>query len=176
MKKKKKEDASLNCEEILKKVLVSACLLGKRVRYDGNALSVSDETLKKWMHDGRDIPVCPEVMAGMGVPRPPAEISNGDGEEVLDGNAAVVDQTGQDVTEFFILGAQMALDLCEKHNITVAVLAESSPSCGSATIHDGHFLGRKVAGMGVTTALLRQNGIRVFSQHELKDADTALHD
>ncbi len=160
----------------MKKVLISACLLGKRVRYDGNALPVSDKVLKEWVHDGRYVPVCPEVMAGMGVPRPPAEISYGNGKDVLDGKATVVDHTGKDVTEFFVLGAQLVLDLCEKHGIRVAVLAESSPSCGSATIHDGNFLGRKVAGMGVTTALLRKNGIRIFSQHELMDADKAIQD
>ena len=160
----------------MKKVLVSACLFGKRVRYDGNALPVSDSILEKWMRDGRPILVCPEVMAGSGVPRPPAEISGGTGEDVLDGKATVVDKSGQDVTEPFVLGAQLAVGLCEKHKIKVAVLAESSPSCGSATIHDGTFLGRKVAGMGVTTALLRKRGIRVFSQHELMDADKALKD
>ena len=160
----------------MKKVLVSSCLLGKRVRYDGNALPVSDEILKGWLRDGRYVPVCPEVLAGMGVPRPPAEISDGNGEDVLNGKATVIDKTGEDVTEVFVLGARMALDLCRKHGIEVAVLAESSPSCGSATIHDGNFLGRKVTGMGVTAALLRKNGIRVFSQHELADADKALQD
>jgi len=160
----------------LKKVLISACLLGKRVRYDGNALPVSNEILKKWVRDGRHVPVCPEVMAGMGVPRPPAEITDGTGEDVLDGKTTVVDRAGKDVTDFFVLGAQMALALCQKHGIDVAVLAESSPSCGCSTIHDGNFLGRKIAGMGVTTALLRKNGIRVFGQHVLMDANQALED
>jgi len=160
----------------LNKILISACLLGKRVRYDGNALPVSEGILKAWVRDERHVPVCPEVMAGMGVPRPPAEISDGGGMDVLNGKAAVTDQSGKDVTEFFVLGAQMALELCEKHGIGVAVLAESSPSCGCSTIHDGYFLGRKIAGMGVTTALLRKNGIRVFSQYELMDANKALQE
>lgn len=160
----------------MNKVLISACLLGKRVRYDGNALPVSDEILNAWVRNGRYIAVCPETMAGMGVPRPPAEICGGSSEDVLGGSATVIDQTGKNVTDFFVLGAQMALTLCQKHHIEVAVLAESSPSCGSGTIHDGNFQGRKISGMGVTAALLRKSGILVFSQHQLTEANKALRD
>lgn len=158
----------------LKKVLVSACLLGERVRYDGRSLPVSDAILKDWIRDGRPVAVCPEVMAGMDVPRPPAELIKGDGGDVLDGNATVADRSGNDLTADFLSGAQKALALCRQYGIDVAVLSEASPSCGSATVHDGSFTGRKIAGMGVTTALLRKHGIRVFSQHELMDADKAL--
>ncbi len=163
-----------NCEDELKKILISACLLGRVVRYDGKALPVSDKILKAWIRQGRTVAVCPEVMAGMDVPRTPAELIHGDGDDVLDGKAIVADRSGNDLTDDFLLGARKALDLCRLHHIDVAVLSEASPSCGSARIHDGSFSGRKAAGMGVTTALLRRSGIRVFNQYDLMAAEKAL--
>jgi uncharacterized protein YbbK (DUF523 family) len=153
------------------KILVSACLLGQRVRYDGEALTLSDEILQRWLEDGRVVSVCPEVEAGMSVPRPPAEIASGDGYDVLTGAAIVMDNTGIDVSSYFRRGASLALSLCRENNITLAVLAESSPSCGSSTLHDGSFSGSKISGVGVTTALLKQNGIAVYNQYEIAAAD-----
>jgi len=150
-----------------KKILISACLLGERVRYDGNTLTVSDQKLQDWLNNGWVVSVCPEVDAGMGIPRVPAEISAGDGSEVLLGKATVMTKAGDDVSDFFIKGANIALDLCRQHNIKVAVLSESSPSCGSTTIYNGQFSATKISGTGVTTALLKKNGIQVFNQYDL---------
>ncbi len=155
-------------------VLISACLLGKRVRYDENALTVTDKILNEWLSDGRVVSICPEVAADMCIPRPPAEISKGDGRDVLAGNATVIESTGIDVTDHFKSGAQIALSLCQKNNIKIAVLAESSPSCGSSTIYDGSFSGEKIVGFGVTAALLIKNGIQVFNQYEMVAANKAL--
>ena len=154
--------------------MVSACLIGKRVRYDGRALTVSEEILRQWLADGRVVSVCPEVDAGMPIPRPPAEIRQGDGRDVLAGEAIVVDDSGVDLTRHFTEGAQIALSLCQRNAIAVAVLAQSSPSCGSSTIYDGSFSGNKITGVGVTTALLRENKIQVFSQYEIAVANRAL--
>jgi uncharacterized protein YbbK (DUF523 family) len=159
----------------MEKVLISACLLGKRVRYDGNALSVTATILDQWIASGRVISMCPEVDAGMSIPRAPAEISAGDGYGVWAGTARVVENTEGEVTDYFKKGAQMALALCRKHNITVAVLTENSPSCGSSMIYDGSFSSNKIDGVGVTTALLKKNGIEVFSQHDTERANQALH-
>ncbi|WP_445402314.1 DUF523 domain-containing protein [Zobellella sp. An-6] len=153
---------------------MSACLLGKRVRYDGGSLSLTDEIVERWRSEGRVIAVCPEVEAGMTIPRKPAEILAGDGEMVLNGEADVVEKGGDKVTEAFLAGASVALDLCNRFNIKVAVLAESSPSCGSSVIYDGSFSGRKVRGMGVTAALLRRHGVQVFNQYEIADANKAI--
>ncbi len=103
----------------------------------------------------------------MSIPRKPAEIANGTGNEVLSGEAVVVEKEGDDVTAAFIAGARIALDLCQRFDIDIAVLAESSPSCGTTTIYDGHFAGGKIPGMGVTAALLKQHGVQVFSQHDV---------
>jgi len=153
-----------------KKILISACLLGKRVRYDGNTLTVIDQKLQDWIDNGWVVSVCPEVDAGMSIPRVPAEISNGDGHAVLMGKATVMTKAGDDVSDFFIKGASIALDLCRQHNIKVAVLSESSPSCGSTTIYNGKFSATKIGGVGVTTALLSEKGIQVFSQFDLSKA------
>ncbi|MBW6390630.1 MULTISPECIES: DUF523 domain-containing protein [Halomonadaceae] len=154
----------------MEKVLVSACLLGRRVRYDGGAKSLASEILAQWQAEGRVVSVCPEVDAGLPTPRPPAEIIAGDGGGVLTGSAQVVDRDGTDLTEVFRQGASLALQLCREHDIKVAVLTEHSPSCGSTQIYDGSFSGVKRAGAGVTAALLRQHGVRVYGQHEIVDA------
>ena len=158
----------------LRKVLMSACLLGKKVRYDGGALSVDDQIVERWHSEGRIVSVCPEVEAGMSIPRPPAEIFKGSGKSVLNGEVNVIENDGGKVTNEFLAGASLALNLCRKFDIDVAVLAEFSPSCGSSAIYDGSFLGKKVPGMGVTTALLREHDIQVFSQYEIEQANKAL--
>jgi len=158
----------------MEKVLISACLLGKRVRYDGNALPASGRIFEQWIASGQVISICPEVDAGMSIPRAPAEILKGDGCGVWAGTALVVEDTGKDVTESFQKGAQMALELCKKHNIKVAVLTEKSPSCGSSAIYDGSFTSNKIEGVGVTAALLKKNGIAVFNQHNIESANEAL--
>lgn len=156
------------------KVLISACLLGKKVRYDGGSLLSESSVFKQWLVEGRIISVCPEFDGGMTIPRAPAEILNGDGFGVWKSTSQVIDVTGKAVTSEFIRGAQIALELCKKHNIKVAVLAEDSPSCGSSTIYDGHFTGNLLDGVGVTTALLKSNGIKVFNQYEFERANQSL--
>ncbi|MDO7643377.1 MAG: DUF523 domain-containing protein [Reinekea forsetii] len=158
----------------MEKVLISACLLGKKVRYDGKAFPIADQILAQWIAAGRVISVCPEVDAGMSIPRAPAEITAGDGFDVWAGSAFVIEDVGLDVTAHFKKGAEMALVLCKKYNIRVAVLTEHSPSCGSTAIYDGHFTSTKINGVGVTAALLKQNDIEVFSQHDIADANAAL--
>ncbi|MGP4715636.1 DUF523 domain-containing protein [Psychrobacter sp. T6-6] len=158
----------------MEKVLVSACLLGKPVQYNGKGLAAASDILTRWQIEGRLVLVCPEVDAGMSIPRAPAEIVRGDGTDVWLGKSEVIEETGTDVSVYFKKRAQLALALCQKHHIKVAVLTESSPSCGSNTIYNGHFSNNKIAGMGVTAALLRKHGIEVFSQYDLVAADSAL--
>lgn len=157
----------------LPKVLVSACLLGQPVRYDGRS-SGHPDLLQRWQAEGRVVPLCPEVAGGLPTPRPPAEIPGGQGGEVLDGAAVVVTVTGDDVSAAFVAGAGQALALVRKHGIRVAVLKAGSPSCGNRLTYDGTFSGVKVPGEGVTTALLRREGVLVFSELELEQAQVAL--
>ena len=154
----------------MSKLLVSACLLGEAVRYDGRAKTLDDAILAGLRAAGRVVPFCPECAGGLGVPRPAAEIRGGDGADVLDGRARVETGTGTDVTAAFVAGAEKALAACLEHGVRVAVLTESSPSCGSRQIYDGSFARRAVAGAGVTAALLRRHGIEVYNQFELGTA------
>jgi uncharacterized protein YbbK (DUF523 family) len=152
------------------KVLVSACLLGEKVRYNGAAAAASSAILTQWLDEGRVVPFCPEVAGGLGVPRPAAEIAGGAGESVLAGLASVVTASGADLTSHFRRGAELALAAARANDARVAILKDGSPSCGSGSIHDGTFSGRKRDGQGVTTALLERHGIRVFSEAEFTDA------
>ena len=158
----------------LPKLLVSACLLGNPVRYDGKAKNLDHEGLEQLLEQGRVIGFCPEVAGGLPVPRPAAECVAGDGDAVIAGSARVKTLAGEDVTDYFLAGAKQALTLCRQHGITVAVLTETSPSFGSGQIYDGSFSRQPIVASGVTTALLRQHGIRVFNQHQLDEAISCL--
>ena len=155
------------------KVLVSRCLLGHRVRYDGGA-SGPYAQLAQWQDEGRVIALCPEVAGGLPTPRAAAEIPGGQGVEVLAGKASVITTEGEDVTEAFVSGAQQALALVERHGIRIAILKANSPSCGNRLTYDGSFSGTKVEGQGVTAALLTRAGVQVFSELELEEAAKAL--
>jgi uncharacterized protein YbbK (DUF523 family) len=156
------------------KVLVSACLLGERVRYNGNDARCPSDILDRWARQGRLVPFCPEVAGGLPVPRPAAEIGPGDGRAVLRGAAQVRDQAGRDLTASFLAGARGALQAARDAGALLAVLKEGSPSCGTATIYDGTFTGTRRRGPGVTAALLEENGLRVFSERELPAAEAWL--
>jgi uncharacterized protein YbbK (DUF523 family) len=141
--------------------LVSACLLGIRTTYDHS--SHPQPHLIELGASGRVVPVCPEVVGGLPIPRPAAEIVGGDGHAVLDGKARVLTRDGKDVTDAFLAGAELALQTALRFGIKTAVLQPRSPSCGSSQIYDGSFRGCLVAGQGVTAALLTRKGIDVLS-------------
>jgi uncharacterized protein YbbK (DUF523 family) len=150
------------------KVLVSACLLGAPVRYNGKDKKSGHPVLERWLREGRVVSVCPEVLGGLGTPRPPSEIVQ------VHGLRRVVADTGQDVTQPFERGAALSLEQAERDHVRVAVLKEGSPSCGSAWTYNGTFSGTRVYGEGMTTSLLRSRGIRVFSEEDLDAADAAI--
>lgn len=140
------------------KLLISACLLGHPVRYDGKSKPIADLAwLQQLQQQQRLFILCPEVAGGLPTPRAPAEI-------VVN---RVLTTTNEDVTESFNRGAQAALSLCLKHGIGYALLKANSPSCGNSTIYDGSFSGTLKSGMGVTAKLLTQYGIKVFSECQL---------
>ena len=160
----------------MKKVLVSACLMGRPVRYDGRAAAKGDGLLALWQAEGRLVMACPEIAGGLPVPRPAAEISGGTGGDVLDGTAEIIDASGDNLSERFLQGAHATLDLALQHKVTVAILKQRSPSCGSREIYDGRFANRRIPGEGVTAALLRRNGIAVFDETQLQRAADWLAD
>jgi uncharacterized protein YbbK (DUF523 family) len=140
-------------------VLVSACLAGCNCTYEGkNKLKSS---VKNKVDSGHALPVCPEVMGGLSIPRENSEIAGGDGGDVLRKKARVLSVSGKDITPNYLLGAKRVLRLAVKHKVRKAILKSKSPACGSGRIYDGAFRRKLKKGDGVLTALLRQHGIKV---------------
>ena len=132
--------------------LISACLCGVCCRYDASSLGMS--RFVRLAENGLALPVCPELLGGLPVPRPACEITGG----------RVFTKDGDDVTEAFMKGAHRTLEVALKHQIRCAIFKDRSPSCGCNTVFDGSFSGRLVPGQGLTTALLRQYGISVLTE------------
>lgn len=139
------------------RVLVSACLLGARCRYDGASKPLPG--LERLLDAIDPVPVCPEQLGGLPTPRTPAERC-GD---------RVVTRDGTDVTAQYERGAQEALRLAQLTGCTLALLKEKSPSCGCGRIYDGTHTGRLTDGNGVAVELLLQNGVRVFGETQLEE-------
>lgn len=138
-------------------LLVSSCFAGYNTKYNGknNKLEMIEKLSKKY----KLIYVCPEVVGGLSIPRNPSEIL-GD---------KVISNKGVDVTNEYNKGANCALYLVKKYNITKALLKESSPSCGSNTVYDGTFSGTKIKGMGVTASLLTKHGVKIYSENNIEE-------
>lgn len=139
------------------KIIVSACLLGDNVKYDGT--NNKNNELIEFLKDYEVIKICPECLGGLSIPRVPAEIRDN----------KVFNQNSKDVTKEFATGANKALEIAKKHNIKVAILKKNSPSCGSNTIYDGTFTHTKTIGDGITAKLFKENGIIVFDEENYKD-------
>lgn len=139
-----------------KPILCSACLLGVRCAYDGEIHS--KEQVLKLVGKENLIPICPEQLGGLTTPRIEAEIQSGN---------KVVNKKGEDVTKQFQKGAKETLKIAKILNIEKAILKQRSPSCGCGQIYDGTFTGKVIEGDGVTTKLLKENGIEVISEEDL---------
>ena len=148
-------------------IIVSACLLGLPVRYDGRVVPYENRNLTRWRREGRLLPVCPEILAGLPTPRPVAEIISGDGKAVLTGKARIKDMNGNDVTDDFIKGAMAVLRCALFFSVRTAILKENSPSCACHSVYDGSFSGVLKPGQGVTAALLHKNGVEVLNENEI---------
>jgi uncharacterized protein YbbK (DUF523 family) len=144
--------------------LCSACLLGIKCRYDGK--SKPNKKVLELAKKEVLIPVCPEQLGGQPTPRPNSEIK-GTGLDVLDGKAKVINVNDVDESPEFIRGAEETLKIAKIFNIKEAILKQKSPSCGCGKIYDGTFTKTIIEGDGVTTALLKKNGIKTISEEEL---------
>jgi len=154
------------------KILVSSCLLGEDVRYDGENSAIAYNTSSSFSEKELFMDIicehsiysfCPEVSGGLNTPREAAEI--------ISSNKPfnIQTKTGKNVTINFLLGAKNALDLCKEENITVALLKSKSPSCANDGIYDGTFNGKMIQGVGITTKLLEENGVRVFNENQINE-------
>ncbi len=150
----------------MKTILVSSCLLGLQTRYD--ASDNYSQAVIDFLQTNNltPIPVCPEQLAGLATPRPKCWFNQGNGEAVLLGKGSLCDETGDDVTVLFLHAAKETLKIAKLIDCKHAILQQRSPSCGSQTIYLNEKL---VAGTGVTTALLKENGIAVYGDDKLPD-------
>ncbi len=148
--------------------LVSACLLGVNCNFE--AKNWLNPQLREEFLRGELFPVCPEVLGGLSVPRVPAEIVGGDGSDVLEGKAKVMNMEGVDATAQFVEGAKRTLRIAQSVGAKEALLIEKSPSCGCGKIFDGTFTEKFKTGDGVTAALLKKNGIKVTCIKVKKEA------
>ena len=146
-----------------KRILVSACLLGKNCKYKGG--NNFNQALADYIAKQKDcdvefevISVCPEVLGGLSTPRIPAEIVNG----------KVTNKNGVSVDKEFRLGAEKALAIAKEKQVSLAILQSRSPSCGSKEIYDGTFTKTLIPGEGVFAKRLRETGIRVIDAEDLE--------
>ncbi len=161
----------------MKIILCSACLMGINCRFDGkNNLNKKILKLRK-----KDIliPVCPEQLGGLPTPREQAEIQqifshnkdrfNNHSNSVFSSKKLkIFTKSGKNVTKNFIEGAKETLKIAKRLNLKFAIFKQNSPSCGCGKIYDGTFSGRLVKGDGITTSILKKNGIDVISDEEIK--------
>lgn len=146
---------------------ISACLVGIPCRYDGG--HHRQDRLPGWLESKILVPVCPEVFGGMSVPRTKSWFVRGDGHDVLDGRAHLVNEQGVDVTEEFLRGGQWALELARETKCKRAFLKERSPSCGVRIVWCGE---EKIAGQGIFTAMLARAGITAESEQWSQETTT----
>ena len=139
----------------MERILISACLVGDNVKYNGgnNKNPLIDKLLEKY----ELIPFCPEVEGGLSIPRRPSEQK---GEQVIN-------DINEDVTEYFLKGAELAYNICLFLKIKTVILKERSPSCGVHEIYDGSFSHKIISGMGVTASYLKRKGINIYNEDEI---------
>ena len=142
------------------KILVSACLMGEHVRYDGKHSLISHPVLAEWQQQGRLISTCPEMAGGLQTPRAPAEIQHHFPILIQDCN-------GIDVTPEFLAGAEHTVELSQHNACCCALMKANSPSCGNRKIYDGSFSGTLTKGAGIAAQELTRAGIPVFNEHEI---------
>ena len=135
-------------------ILVSACLLGENCKYNGGN-NYCQELIKK-LAGHTVIPVCPEVLGGLPVPRTPAEIVNGE----------VINRDGISVDTEFRDGARRALEISRESKPDLIILQSRSPSCGVGRIYDGTFTGKLVPGNGVFAQMAIDDGFHVADVEE----------
>lgn len=150
-------------------ILLSACLAGVACTHE--ARPKTREWAVELVASGRAVLICPEVAGGLPVPRPEAEILEGEGADVLDGRSRVVSVEGEDVTENYLRGAEAALAAFRGSDSVLAVLKARSPSCGCGRIYDGTFSGTRRKGDGVTAALLKRHGFPVASDEDIDPSE-----
>lgn len=145
-------------------IIVSACLVGKRCRYNGEDRAHAG--VLRFLRGKNYLAVCPEKLAGWGVPRPPVEFHGGGAMKVAEGKAGIVDDRGHDRTASLLRGVNRALGRAVSSRAREAILKEKSPSCGVEKVYRD---GKLARGEGMFTYWLRRRGIKARSEESFED-------
>ncbi len=137
------------------KTVVSACLLGRNCKYNGG--NNENEKVKAFVRDRDVIEVCPEVLAGLGIPRTPIEIVDG----------IVMDREGNCPHNALSAAVEQILKQLATEEVECVILKSRSPTCGVRQVYDGTFSGRLVDGQGVLAKALMDAGYRVLEAEDL---------
>lgn len=143
------------------KLLISSCLLGELVKYNGSHNKLNKEIIKKIKNYFELYPFCPEVEGGLPTPRVPCEIISNNPLKVI--NKETIDKTAE-----FVIGAQKAINLCKKKDIKIALLKSNSPSCSNQYVYDGTFSNTKTEGFGITVSYLLSENIKIYNENQLE--------
>ena len=141
----------------MSKIIVSACLLGENCKYSGG--NNYDPKVLRFVQGREVIRVCPEVLAGLGIPRIPIEIRDG---KVIRRDGVVVDASIREAVA-------KILDQIRDEDIECAILKARSPTCGMHQVYDGTFSGKLVDGAGVLAQALKDAGYTVIDNEELEE-------
>ena len=141
----------------MEKLLISSCLIGNNTKYNGKNNYIKEIEQLKLKYEL--IPICPEVLGGLSIPRDPSEINND----------KVISINNKDVTKEFNIGANKALNIALLNNIKYALLKDGSPSCGNTYIYDGTFKNNKIDGIGITTKLLKSHNIKIYNENNINE-------
>ena len=139
------------------RILVSDCLLGENCKYNGG--NNYNPAVAEFVKDKEVLPICPEMMAGMGCPRIPIEIVDG----------VLMDRDGNNVDAAMRKAVEQAMEMIRKEDIRCAVLQSRSPTCGVNQIYDGSFTGKLIEGSGVLAQALKLVGYRVVDAEDIKN-------
>lgn len=143
-------------------LLVSSCLLGELVKYNGSHNKIDTNLLKELKNKYNIIPVCPEVQGGLDTPRIPCEIISYNPIKVINKNQ-------EDKTKEFLKGANIALELCKEFNISKALLKANSPSCSNEKVYDGTFSSKLIIQKGITSNLLEKHHIKIYNENQIEN-------
>lgn len=138
------------------KVLVSACLVGENCKYNGG--NNYNAAVAEYVKNKEILPICPEMMAGMGCPRTPIEIVNG----------VLMDRNGNNVDTAMREAVAKAMEMIRKEDIQCAILQSRSPTCGVNEVYDGSFSGKLIPGSGVLAQALKAEGCQVIDAEDIK--------
>lgn len=139
------------------KIVVSACLLGENCKYNGG--NNYDPAVAEFCRGKEVIRVCPEVLAGLGIPRTPIEIAEG----------VVMDRNGNNVDAKIRNAVSQILADLSLEQVQCAVLKSRSPTCGVKQVYDGTFTGTLIDRSGVLAQALKDAGCHVIDAEDIEN-------